>query len=118
MLHIDSEGGYVHIRHFLNTRSVVLFGTTDINFFGYPDNINIKKWSLPNCLWMGYWKLDRKLYPRFEKPPCMYEITPEEVFLKVKQYFDSLPYFLYIIKKNITSEKISNILNSYLFHTI
>ncbi len=113
LLHIDSEGGYTHIRHFLNTRSVVLFGPTDINFFGYPDNINIKSEACPiACEWVTENWIENCIRG-FEKPPCMYEITPEEVFLKVKQYFDSLPYFLYIIKKNITSEKISNILNSY-----
>lgn len=53
-LHIDCEGGLVHLRHFMDRKpSVVLFGPTDETFFGYPENINIsgRSCSVP-CEWL------------------------------------------------------------------
>lgn len=41
-VHIDNEGGMVHLRHAMKAgRSVVLFGPTSKEFFGYKENINI-----------------------------------------------------------------------------
>ena len=41
-LHIDGEGGMVHLRKALNGGiSVVLFGSTPLKYFGYDDNINL-----------------------------------------------------------------------------
>ena len=31
--HLDTEGGFVHIAHFLKKKSIVLFGPTPIKFF-------------------------------------------------------------------------------------
>lgn len=43
LLHIDIEGGMVHLRHALNGgSSIVLFGPTSIEFFGYEENFNIR----------------------------------------------------------------------------
>ena len=98
LLHIDYEGGYAHIRHFLNSPSAVLFGPTDVNFLGYPENINIKNnaCQLP-CEWVTMdWT--EKCIRGFENPPCMYDITPEMVFSAVQDHLDNLAQFSYTVK--------------------
>ena len=48
---ISNEGGLVHLRHFLHAgKSIVLFGSTDRNFYGYPENENIG--SDCSCEWL------------------------------------------------------------------
>lgn len=39
---ISGEGGLVHLNHFLNGKSLVIFGPTDPGFYGYKENINIQ----------------------------------------------------------------------------
>jgi hypothetical protein len=51
-LHIDSESGLVHIAAALGTRSVVLFGPTNLGFFGYKENINVPPVLCGNCWWL------------------------------------------------------------------
>lgn len=42
-LHIDSEGGLVHLRHVVaGGPSVVFFGPTDPNIYGYSENLNLR----------------------------------------------------------------------------
>ncbi|MCO6538315.1 MAG: hypothetical protein J6569_04965 [Gilliamella sp.] len=54
-LHIDGEGGMVHLRKSLNGGvSVVIFGPTSPNFYGYSNNINIFSNACPvNCEWIN-----------------------------------------------------------------
>ena len=54
-LHIDGECGMVHLNHALGGRSAVLFGPTNMDFVGYPENINVKaKDACPLwCEWVG-----------------------------------------------------------------
>ena len=43
LLHIDCEGGMVHLRHALCGKpSIVLFGPTSQKFYGYQENINLR----------------------------------------------------------------------------
>lgn len=43
LLHIDNEGGLVHLRHALCAKkSIVLFGSTSDQFYGYAENENIR----------------------------------------------------------------------------
>lgn len=77
---IDNEGGIVHLRHALGGgKSIVLFGATSPDFFGYSDNINIFNSSCPICC---EWTIDRwqdKCLRGFSEPPCMVAISPEMV---------------------------------------
>jgi ADP-heptose:LPS heptosyltransferase len=50
--HIDTEGGLVHLARAVNTKSIVFFGPTPVNFFGYPQNINIAPMVCGDCWWM------------------------------------------------------------------
>jgi hypothetical protein len=50
-VHVDSEGGLVHLARAMQTRSVVIFGPTPVGFFGYPQNHNIAPPLCGNCWW-------------------------------------------------------------------
>ncbi len=85
-LHIDSEGGNVHLRKVLNGgKSIVIFGPTSDKFFGYQSNINIRSNACPYpCEWATLdWS--KKCLLGDGVPRCMKSILPEDVFAKVKQ---------------------------------
>lgn len=54
-LHIDNEGGMVHLRHALHGGpSIVLFGPTSVELFGYSENINIRSEECDGwCEWIS-----------------------------------------------------------------
>lgn len=89
LLHIDIEGGLVHLATQLGTKCVVLFGPTQEMFFGYEQNINIKSGNCHDCygMYLDYTKCARHM----DNPTCMYEISPDMVIEKVKQYFSEIP---------------------------
>lgn len=80
-LHIDGECGMVHFAHSLNSRSAVFFAQTNVDFCGYPENINVKVDGVCpiSCEWVVDDWQDR--CPRgFSEPPCMTKLTPELFF--------------------------------------
>ncbi len=80
-LHIDGECGMVHFAHSLNSRSAVFFAQTNVDFCGYPENINVKVDGV--CPISCEWVVDdwQERCPRgFEEPPCMTRLTPEFFF--------------------------------------
>lgn len=84
-LHIDCEGGLVHLRHALKGgKSVVLFGPTLPEFFGYSENINIRSNSCPfPCEWLvSDWQTT--CMRNDQKHICMKSITPDIVIQKIK----------------------------------
>lgn len=49
-LHIDSEGGLVHLRHaLLGGPSLVFFGPSDPAVLGYSENLNLRSTTCPIC---------------------------------------------------------------------
>lgn len=86
LYHVDGEYGMIHLRKALKSGpSVVLFGPTPKDFFGYSDNINI---STSEC---NHWCAE--IVPRWkdvcilgDQPKCMHSITPELVIAKIDQY--------------------------------
>lgn len=84
LLHIDIEGGLVHLATQLQKKCVVLFGPTQDWFFGYPQNINVKAGSCHGChfLYDGVNVCARCM----DKPECMWSITPEMVTERVEEY--------------------------------
>lgn len=80
LLHIDGECGMVHIKHFLNGVSVVLFAQTSIEYLGYSNNINLKSDGCPHwCEWISdNWQ--NHCIRGFKNPPCMEELKPEYIF--------------------------------------
>ena len=83
-LHIDGEGGMVHMRHFLSGRkSVVVFGPTSARFFGYPENINISAEACSGCEWLTPdWAI--RCPKGNATPDCMASIAPSLIFDKIK----------------------------------
>lgn len=49
--HIDTESGLVHLAQYLDVKSVVIFGPTDQEFFGYAKNINLAAGPCGGCMW-------------------------------------------------------------------
>lgn len=82
-LHVDTEGGMVHMAHGLNTRSLVLFGPTNEKFFGYPDNKNLVP-PCNNCWWLtSEWM--NECVRDLEVPECMSFHKPTEVAAQVTE---------------------------------
>lgn len=86
LLHIDIEGGLVHLATQVGTKCIVLFGPTQVEFFGYPQNINLRAGKCHGCyhLYPDWNRCARDL----DEPECMYSITPERVMEAAREYLD------------------------------
>ena len=85
-LHIDSEGGLVHMRKALNGGgSVVLFGPTSKEFFGYSSNINIKAEGActSDCQWLSDKWDSLCIKTMSNNNVCMKAIEPNKVFEQI-----------------------------------
>lgn len=80
VLHIGGESGCVHMRHFMCAKpSVVLFGPTNKDFYGYKENLNISSEICPGCEWLhSGWR--KFCCISGDKPECMMKLKPEFVF--------------------------------------
>lgn len=88
-LHIDIEGGLVHLRHALNGGpSIVLFGPTSQNIYGYSENLNLRTNACRKpCEWItNDWMTHcpRKI----DKNICMKSLTPDFVFNEIKNFIE------------------------------
>lgn len=89
VLHIDGEGGMVHIRHaILGGVSVVIFGPTSKDFYGYSENINISSNACPHWCEHIKEKWDEGCLITNGEPLCMRSIYPKEVFNKIESYLN------------------------------
>lgn len=89
ILHLDCEGGLVHLATQLDTKCAVVFGPTSKHFYEYPQNINMVYEGCNNC--MGThpeWAFE--CYKGLSEPECMYKVTPEIVMKNIKSYMDSI----------------------------
>jgi ADP-heptose:LPS heptosyltransferase/SAM-dependent methyltransferase len=77
-LHIDGDSGLVHIARAVHTKSVVIFGPTNADFFGYRGNANICSTECRDCWWQTPAWLSQ--CPRgLAEPACMRSIRSEQV---------------------------------------
>jgi hypothetical protein len=82
-LHIDNEGGLVHVARSLGVRSCVIFGPTSLDYFAYPDNINIRPTFCGGCWWINSTWMDA--CPRgFEAAHCMTTQEPEDIVAAIE----------------------------------
>ena len=88
MLHIDTEGGLVHIATQLGTKCAVLFGPTVEEYYGYGQNISIRAGKCHNC-WGLYPDMNR-CAGGMDRPECMHSITPEMVMERIGEYMESV----------------------------
>lgn len=86
-LHIDCEGGLVHLATQLDTKCIVIFGPTPLHMYGYTQNINLVSTKCSDCMGLiTNWAFE--CYRGLDKPICIYDITPDIVINKVKEYFE------------------------------
>jgi len=90
--HIDGEGGFVHLRHFLHGgTSVVLFGPTDKQFYGYAENINLLSDACAGgCEWMTA-VYSTKCPRGFKDNKCLTSLSPETVLSHVIKTLETEP---------------------------
>ncbi len=89
-LHIDCEGGLVHLATQLGTCCAVMFGPTPAFYYGYEENINILPRVCGECMgtteeWFTHC-LCNDSYPAM----CMKSITPECVFKNIQSKLESI----------------------------
>lgn len=82
--HIDGDSGLVHAAHIIGTKSVVMFGPTPGDFFGYPTNSNLQSHSCSKCWWLTPNWLE-KCCLNYETPICMEDFNVENVFDLVRR---------------------------------
>ena len=84
---VDNEGGMVHLRHALHGGpSVVMFGPTAPELFGYSENINLvsgacKQW----CEWLFENWMYKCARTMESNHPCMEAITTDDVLEAVSK---------------------------------
>ncbi len=82
--HIDTESGLVHLATSLGTSCVVMFGPTNISYYGYPENKNIKPKGCWNCMhvtdtWMESCPLN------YTTLKCVPSILPNEILAAMSE---------------------------------
>ena len=82
-LHIDGESGMVHLANLTDTRSVVLFGPSPLEYLAYSRNSNLRAGTCKNCMciypdWMSR-------CPLFGTNQCLHAITPQMVMSAVEK---------------------------------
>lgn len=89
LLHVDDEGGLVHLATALGTKCIVLFGPTPMDILGYPQNTNICADACPGCFgFVRDWNAQCVLGNR--QPVCMSSIKPEQVYEAANDHMKSL----------------------------
>lgn len=81
-LHIDNEGGLVHLARCFDVRSVVVFGPTPSRYFGYPSNINIDPPVCGDCWWTTRTWMDF-CTQGYASPLCMTAQPPAAVAAQI-----------------------------------
>lgn len=77
-LHLDTEGGLVHLAKAVKTRSIVVFGPTPVSLFGYSENANLTAGTCHNCFWSDVRWFQR--CPKGTNPAaCMEMVTVQNV---------------------------------------
>ena len=89
LMHIDNESGLVHLAACLGVKSVVVFGATSVEYFGYGDNINIKPDFCGNCWWMSKDWISQCVRG-FDRPLCLFKQPPETVAQPAITYLEQV----------------------------
>jgi ADP-heptose:LPS heptosyltransferase len=89
LLHVDGDSGLVHLARALHTKSLVLFGPTNHEFFRYAQNETCFSTICGNCWWSTHdWM---RSCPRgLWEPECMKSIEPADVLETAEKHLRSL----------------------------
>lgn len=78
LVHIDTCSGLVHARHLFKKPSIVIYGPTNHQYFGYPENFNVEPRACGNCWWQkGNWM--EKCVLNHKQPLCMHSTTVNHI---------------------------------------
>ncbi len=103
-VHIDTESGLVHVAASLGVRSVVMFGPTNVGWFGYPQNANIEPRQCGNCWWSTDSWMDACPVGH-EQPVCTASIDPRDVAMRAVAIYESCDRGLEPILGHPTTEE-------------
>ena len=83
-LHIDGECGMMHLRHFLGQKpSVIIFGPTTADIFGYSENINLSGGACRGCEWLhNNWR--NQCLKSARLPLCLSSVSPQKVITAIR----------------------------------
>ena len=100
-LHLDNEGGLVHLAACYGRRSLVVFGPTPSDYFGYPANINVDPLRCGGCWWIEESWMDR--CPRgMKQPECMFAQPPDKILtLALKALSEPRPQLEFSSQNNL-----------------
>lgn len=82
IFHLDCEGGLVHLATAIGTKCIVLFGPTPLEYYAYPQNVNLCTKICEGCMGLSenwYYECINN-----NKQCCMYSITPAIVMKSIK----------------------------------
>lgn len=90
-LHIDNEGGIVHLATSLGVKCCVIFGPTPLEYFGYDENINIAPPVCGNCYWITEdWMSN---CPRgYGEARCLTQQRPETILNRIAPELKKIAY--------------------------
>lgn len=78
LVHVDGDSGLVHARRLFQRPSVVIFGPTNHEYFGYPENVNIAPSFCGDCWWKkSGWMRD--CVAGYNRAVCMETTKPSTV---------------------------------------
>ncbi|WP_185753676.1 hypothetical protein [Selenomonas sp. AB3002] len=86
LLHIGSEGGLVHLRHFLAGKSLVFFGPTDSRVYGHAENINLFSKACPVCCCWLTKNWSQACILGDSVPRCLSSITADMAFIEFAKF--------------------------------
>jgi SAM-dependent methyltransferase len=90
-LHIDEDSSWVHMRHMLSGRSLVLYGPTSADHGGYASNVNLFLRHCGPCQWW-FPRVDKGGCPDGRKKhQCMRGITPIQVLVETQRLLAARP---------------------------
>lgn len=88
LLHVDCESGLVHLATQLGTKCLVLFGPTDVEYYGFKENLNVVSETCYPCVFA--WDNGSTCLRGAKEPPCMMSHTPQTVFEVTRNYLSHL----------------------------
>ncbi|MDR0693412.1 MAG: hypothetical protein LBF49_02455 [Puniceicoccales bacterium] len=104
LFHLDGDGGTVHMKRFLNGRSIAIFGPTLEKVIGYSENINLRGDGCGSwCEWVSNdW--DSRCLRGFKEAPCMASVSPEIVMEAADKVLGDRKIFSYSVEENNIGE--------------
>ena len=91
LLHVDCDGGLVHIASALGVKSVAMFGPTPWRYFGYPGNVNVSSGYCGDCWWTSDGWMER-CPAGYATAKCMDALAPSRVLDAVGEALNDSAY--------------------------